>query len=79
MTIYCVVIDRHLDAKKCPLPDVNDCMWCNKFTGDCKYTAEDISVNEFCELVGVKIPTKERLNGLREELACFTKRHLDGD
>jgi len=79
LKIYCVVIDRNLAASKCPLPDVNDCMWCNKQTGACKYTAKDVSVNEFCELVGVKIPTKERLNGLREELASFTKRHLDGD
>jgi hypothetical protein len=54
-------------------------MWCNKNTGACKYTSKDVSVNEFCELVGVKVPTKERLNALREELASFTKRHLDGD
>jgi hypothetical protein len=68
---FCIVVDREvvLSAYTCPLPKGN-CYWAHRRTGQCRYTDQDLTPEQFAERVGTTVPTDA-------EIQAFTNKHKD--
>ena len=64
---FCIAIGKDIVVSTCPLRK-GACMWQHQKTQHCKYTAEDITTEEFCARVGKPIPDPEVQSALFAEL-----------
>ncbi len=66
MPVFCIAVDKSLDTEVCPLSK-GACYWQHRETKACCYTELDLAVNEYCDLVGAPLPTKD-LDAFMDEL-----------
>lgn len=64
---FCVAIHREICVATCPL-NKGSCIWQHRKTQHCKYTPEELNVQEFCDRVGLTPPSPEQLAELSEKL-----------
>ena len=60
---YCGIINKELLVATCPLT-TGSCMWKHRESGICVYTAAELSVDEFCQRVGLAIPAPSEISQL---------------
>jgi hypothetical protein len=66
--MFCGAIKKDLSVATCPLRQ-GDCYWQHAKTNKCKYTVEEITVDQFCERTGRTLPPDD----VREELIADIK------
>jgi len=64
---FCIAIHEQLPTKTCPLPQ-GACYWQHRKTNNCKYTHDDLSIEQFCSLVGLPQPSPDYVKIKLEEL-----------
>lgn len=57
---FCIAIQKPIIVQTCPLRP-GACYWQHQQTLNCKYTPEELSIDEYCSLVGKPLPTEEEL------------------
>lgn len=76
---YCIVIDRQLITRSCPLPK-GTCMWKHRVHGLCMYSEEfalsTFSANEYAARVGLPIVDPDIVNILKRVLVSRVKEEL---
>ena len=65
---FCIAVHSALkDTEQCPLAK-GQCYWRHRDNGKCKYTAEDLTEAEFCQLVGAPLPSPRERDILLDKL-----------
>lgn len=64
---YCIAVEQKLSSDNCPLAK-GQCYWRHRDTGKCKYTADELSELEFCQLVGAPQPSANDRDCMLEKL-----------
>lgn len=57
MKTYCNAISANINTSVCPLAK-GACYWQHRDSKECKYTEQELSVEEFCERVKAPVPTE---------------------
>ena len=55
---FCVAINADIVVATCPLKK-GACYWQHRKTNLCRYTNDELSIEEFCSRVGAQVPTEE--------------------
>jgi hypothetical protein len=69
---YCVAIDANIMVSTCPLKK-GACLWQHRDTNYCKYTADEITTEEFCIRVGAVIDPVKQLASMAELKSKLTQ------
>lgn len=64
---FCIAVNREIVVATCPLSK-GSCMWQHRKTQHCKYTVDELTVNEFCDRVGLNPPDPDEQTELFNKL-----------
>jgi hypothetical protein len=67
MKAFCVVIGKPLVVARCPLPG-GKCTWQHRATNFCKYTDQDLTIEQHAALVGAPTPKNSEVQALEQRL-----------
>lgn len=67
MKTFCIAIGQPLVVARCPLP-CGACAWQHRDTNFCKYTDQEITIEEHATLIGVDVPTTQEQQALELKL-----------
>lgn len=62
--LVCGIVKKELDLDKC---FVENCMWRDK-NHNCRYTDKSLSVEEFCKLMEIPVPSQKELKERQKKL-----------
>lgn len=77
--VFCQHVDDYILSPICPLAS-GSCMWQHRAGPKCTYNKDfansTFTVQEFCDLVGIKAPSSDAVNTLREKMIKEVRRSL---